>query len=527
MSRLPPREDVVVRSLLEHGARERPDELLVRFDDGTVWTRRQALEQALAAANVLRERGVQQDDRVAVLQGNGEGFLRTWWGINCLGAVMVPINVAFRGSMLQRVLELSEPAAIVVDDERRPRLDEAAAPPLETLSPGDLIGADATSPRLDRELESWDHFAWILTSGTTGPSKLSATTYHQIHCAGMSFLGTFGADERDVTLIDVPLFHLAALFLTVGSLATRARFAVRPMPALSAYWEVARETQATISILLSTMVPYLLSQPERPDERKHNLRLLIASPLPADLDAFQARFAIPEFTTAFGMTEVPGAIMRGPGQPLVAGSCGRVRAGFEVRLVDEHDLEVPVGAVGELVIRTDQPWTLSAGYVKDHEATARAWRNGWFHTGDLLRCDAEGNFFYVDRLKDAIRRRGENISTFEVEAEVAAHPAVAEVACVGVRSDTGVDDEVKVWIVPADAGELEFDELLRFCAERMPHFMVPRYYELIDALPKTPSARVRKHTLRERGNGPDTWDREAHGWKLGRGGLARPQPAVP
>jgi crotonobetaine/carnitine-CoA ligase len=233
------------------------------------------------------------------------------------------------------------------------------------------------------------------------------------------------------------------------------------------------------------------------------------------------RFNVAELHAAYGSTEVSGPIVRHPDDELVWGYCGRARTGFEVRLVDEHDVEVPVGEMGEVVVRTDQPWMLTSGYVDNPDANAAAWRNGWFHTGDAMRRDEAGRFFFMDRLKDAVRRRGENISSFEVEAEVVAFPGVSEVACVPHREPDGVEDEVKVWLVPEEGAAVDFDELLRFCAERMPYFMVPRYIELATSLPKTPSERVKKHLLRQQGNGPAAWDREEHGYRMTRDGLTR------
>jgi crotonobetaine/carnitine-CoA ligase len=249
--------------------------------------------------------------------------------------------------------------------------------------------------------------------------------------------------------------------------------------------------------------------------------MLISSPLPPDPEAFMKRFGVGDIITAFGSTEVSGCFVRTGDIPIVKGSVGRLRPGYEVRLVDDHDIEVPEGEAGELLVRTDFPWALTTAYVANPEATAAAWRNGWFHTGDSLRRDSSGDYSFHDRLKDALRRRGENISSFEVERAVVAHPGVAEVACVAAASDHGVDDEVKVWIVPAGETEIEFAALAEFLVERLPHFMVPRYYEAVPELPKTETMRVKKHLLRERGNTAATWDLEAHGLRVTKSGLTK------
>jgi crotonobetaine/carnitine-CoA ligase len=201
--------------------------------------------------------------------------------------------------------------------------------------------------------------------------------------------------------------------------------------------------------------------------------------------------------------------------PDVPKTCGRVRKGFEARVVDEFDMEVPAGTVGELIVRADEPWTMNHGYNANAEATARAWRNGWFHTGDAFRRDEAGNFFFVDRMKDAIRRRGENISSFEVEAEIVAHPKVREAAVVGVPSEFG-EDEVMAIVAPVPGAEIDPVELIAFLTTRLAHFMVPRYLRFLSELPKTPTQKVEKHLLRNDGVTDDTWDRESAGIRLKR-----------
>lgn len=201
--------------------------------------------------------------------------------------------------------------------------------------------------------------------------------------------------------------------------------------------------------------------------------------------------------------------------PGVPGTCGRPRPGVEVRVVDEHDREVPRGEVGELIVRTDLPWAMNSGYLGAPEATAAAWRNGWFHTGDAFRADGDGNHFFVDRLNDAIRRRGENISSSEVEAELLRHPSVREAAVVAVPSPYGEDD-VLAAVAPVASAAIDPAELLDFVLPLLPHFMVPRYVRVLDELPKTPTSKIEKRRLRADGVAPGTWDREAAGVRVKR-----------
>jgi crotonobetaine/carnitine-CoA ligase len=218
--------------------------------------------------------------------------------------------------------------------------------------------------------------------------------------------------------------------------------------------------------------------------------------------------------TAFNMTEISTPIVSGV-NPTALGTAGKARAGVEVRVVDENDCEVAPGVVGELIVRTDRPWSMNHGYYKNPEATAAAWRNGWFHTGDAFRHDEEGNFFFIDRIKDAIRRRGENISSFEVESEVTQFGAVAEAAAIPVPSEHN-EDEVMVVVSAAPGQVVAPRALFDFLEPRMAHFMLPRYIRIMDELPKTPTQKIQKNLLRAAGITNDTWDREAHGIKVRR-----------
>lgn len=517
---MPPREETVIRYLLERNAAEAPDEKSMSFESGEQWTRRDCMRVAYASANRLHAAGVRQGDRVGVFLPNGADFIRVWWGLCVLGATIVPINPVFQGAMLERVLEVGDLAGVIVDAERRPLIEGRPQAPLVLVDPANLRGADDSAPVLRRPIEPWDSVALIMTSGTTGPSKLVTVTYMYFATGAGAFYEREGLGRDDVFLIDLPMFHMAALCYLGGSLLTRTGLAIRNRPALDQYWEVAREVGATAAILLSTMVTFLVNAEQRPAEREHGLRTVLTSPLPSDPQAFKDRFGIVNVWTTFGMSEAP-SVMRGacdvPGAD-EPGYVGQPYCGYEARLVDENDIEVPVGTPGELIIRTDTPWVISPNYFGDPEATARAWRNGWFHTGDVMRRNDYGSFFFVDRVKDALRRRGEMISAFEVERVVLSYPNVREAACVAHPSDAGAEDEVKVFVV-LSGQQVNFFDLLRFCHANMPHYMVPRYFEAIAELPKTATLRVTKNVLRAYGNSAATWDREHHGIRVTRRGI--------
>jgi crotonobetaine/carnitine-CoA ligase len=278
------------------------------------------------------------------------------------------------------------------------------------------------------------------------------------------------------------------------------------------FWKDIREFGCTTAAAPGTVGRWLVQQPEDPRDADNPLRNVVMAPLDPAVDDFRRRFGV-RVCTAFGMTEVSIPFSsNGWDTPPNTQSCGRPREGYpgyDVRLVDEHDLPVALGETGELVVRTSVPWTLNSGYFGMPDKTAEAWRNGWFHTGDAFRVDEDGWYYFVDRIKDCIRRRGENISSFEVEAGVNEHPAVLECAAVAVPADDA-EDEVKVFVVRKPDQELTPEELVTFLVPRMPRFMIPRYIQFVDALPKTEaSQRVQKNLLRQDAFNDDTWDRQA------------------
>jgi crotonobetaine/carnitine-CoA ligase len=348
---------------------------------------------------------------------------------------------------------------------------------------------------------------------------MAVSSYLHIYLGGSWFVAGHGRGREDTYMIDLPMFHGSGFWYATACLATGTKIVMRSKPALQSYWEIVRDHGVTMGLLLSTMVPFLLQQPERKAEREHKMRTMTATPLPRDLDAFMKRFNLAEVWGAYGLTEVPPPLVARAGDLITPTYCGQVRPGFQCRLVDENDIEVPAGSPGELVVRSDQPWMLTTGYANNPEATATSWRNGWFHTGDMMRLEEGGRFHFVDRAKDAVRRRGENVSSMEVEAELRQFPGIANVACVPHREADSIEDEVKVWVLAAEGVAVDFPELLRFAADRLPYFMVPRYFELADEFPMTHSMRVKKAELRALGNSDRTWDREAHGYRVTRNGL--------
>ncbi len=522
--RVPARDRCVVRYLIDRWAAERGDQPYVIFDGGRRWTYRELREQVIAVAVGLQQQGVKQGEHVLCWQPNSPEMLLTYYALNYLGAVYVPINTAYRGGVLEHVIENSDARLAVVHGDLVPRLKEVALAKLERLV---VDGCRRTSrPRrcrrclsrhcpaneadlqpLARPIEPWDTQSIIYTSGTTGPSKGVLSSYLHMYTNPGPEAWHF-IDGSDRFLVNMPMFHIGGMGLSFAMLARGGSIVLPERFSTDTFWPLVRETETTAVFLLGVMATFLLKAPAGPQDRDHKVRKCFIVPLSDGAEEFHQRFGLDVYTI-FNMTEISSPIVSEP-NPKVRGTCGKVRAGVDVRLVDDHDCEVAIGQVGEMIVRTDRPWAMNSGYYKNFEATARAWRNGWFHTGDAFRMDEEGNFFFVDRIKDAIRRRGENISSFEVEAEIVRFPAVREAAAVAVPSELG-EDEVLAIVAPAPGHTIDPAALLEFLRERLAYFMIPRYVRVLPELPKTPSAKVLKADLRRQGITADTWDREQAG----------------
>lgn len=529
-ARVPPRELVVLRYVMEQLARDRPDDVFAVFAGMFNWTNAGAVAAARRAACGLASVGVAQGDRVLSWLPNGPDALRAWFGANWLGATYVPINVAYRGAVLEHVIRNSGAKVLVCHGALAERL--SALTDLGNLESVIVIGEQSASLparlrryvaatltgeivearlALLRPIEPWDEQSIIYTSGTTGPSKGVQSSYcHSATTAMTCFEGRFG-DDRLRYMITLPLFHGGGTLGVVGAMLSGGSIAIIERFDTARFWELVRETKTTCCTLLGAMTTFLLKQPPSARDRDHTLRLALLVPYTDEARLLRERFGVDTFTV-FNMTEISAPLLSEI-NPTAPGSCGRVRAGVDVRLVDENDIEVPDGQVGEMIVRADRPWSMNHGYNGMPEATAKAWRNGWFHTGDAFRRNADGDYFFVDRIKDAIRRRGENISSFEVERECVAHPAVREAAAVAVPSEFA-EDEVMV-VVAAVAGQtIDPAQLLEFLQPRMAHFMLPRFIRVVPELPKTPTEKVQKTLLREQGVTPDSWDREKHGIRI-------------
>jgi len=471
----------------------------------------------------LQRQGVKQGDFVLCWQPTSPEMLLTYYALNYLGAIFVPINTAYRGGLLEHVIANSGATIAIVHADLVPRLrdvklaslerlivtgqGDVASAPLPAVPFASLSGRESELQPLARPIEPWDTQSIIYTSGTTGPSKGVLSSYlHMYTNPGPE--AWYFVDGNDRFLVNMPMFHIGGMGLPFAMLVRGGSIVLPERFSTDTFWPLVRSTEVTVVFLLGVMATFLLKAPPGPQDRDHKVRKTFIVPLSDGAQEFHERFGTDVYTI-FNMTEISSPIVSEP-NPKVRGTCGKVRPGVEVRLVDENDCEVPIGTVGEMIVRADRPWAMNHGYNKNPEATARAWRNGWFHTGDAFRMDADGNFFFVDRIKDAIRRRGENISSFEVEAEIVRFPAVREAAALAVPSELG-EDEVMAVVAPAPGQTIDPAQLIEFLRDRLAYFMIPRYVRILPELPKTPSSKVLKTQLRTDGITADTWDREKAG----------------
>lgn len=520
---LPPLESRTFGAVLEGHLRVAPDKPAVRDVERSM-SYAALYEESLAFAAGFARLGVGPYEAALLMLDNHLDYVIAWWALSLTGRVEVPVNTAYKGSILAHVINNSGAKVIVIEAHYLPLLVDVADR-LERLEHvvvhGEIEGGAAVrlparlrqipwpalrGPRqAPVELKPWDLIGIMYTSGTTGPSKgVRVTHAHAYGYAAPAVLGL--ADIDDVSLCTLPLFHIGGQWAAIyNNLIAGGSNVVLPRFSATTFWDDVRHYGCTYTMLLGAMANFLYRQPTRPDDADHPLRRVMMVPVMAQIDEFRRRFGIEAICTAYGLTE-GSTVLRAPIGQAEPGKVGWPRPDFDVRLVDAHDRPVPDGELGELVIRTREPWMVMDGYHDMSEATVAAWRNQWLHTGDAFRREPDGQFVFLDRIKDAMRRRGENVSSFEVEKEINEHPAVLECAVIAVASDAS-EDEIKACVVLRDGAATDPAELLLFLDDRLPYFMVPRYVEFLLELPKTPTAKIRKQVLRDAGVNAATYDR--------------------
>ncbi len=513
-------------TMLARRAERTPAKVLLRFADQT-WTYAEVVSQALRAGRVFRSLGVGAGDTVCLMLRNSPDHVFAWFGLSRLGAISVPINVHLKGDGLAYLLHHAEARVLLIEADLLPRLAAFDLPPRlqSIIVRGDDSQADrswatlvhespADCPGADVRPES---IATILyTSGTTGAPKGVMLSHHAYLNSAQWFAEYMvGATSEDVLYTSLPLFHINAQAHTVlPAIHMNATFALGEGFSASRFWDEIRQHGATIFNSLAAMIPILCKQPPRPDDRHHHARLTACAATPKDVwRVFEDRFGV-RIIEGYGLTETAGFCVCNPRDAVCVGSIGKPMPWIEAAIVDREDRPLPPGERGEIAIRPRAPHVLMEGYFRMPEQTAAAMRDGWFHSGDLGYADEDGYLYFVDRAKQSIRRRGENISSWEVEKIVNAHPQVLESAAVGVPSELG-EEEVMIHVVPRADATIDPLDLIRWCEERMAYFMVPRYVRVRESLPKTATERVEKYKLKAEGSA-GAWDREAAGYKLKR-----------
>jgi crotonobetaine/carnitine-CoA ligase len=509
--------EVLVEQAADHG-----DEVFLHFEDRTV-SFDELNRNVNRVANGLAGLGVRTGTGVAIVMGNSPEWLYVYFATQKLGAYAVPVNVALKGEGLRYVIDHSDSVVVVVDPARADAVsavadgtpqvgqvvvDATEAPQDWALPEGwstltDVMDAPDTEP--DATIEPKAISAIMYTSGTTGAPKGVVTRYERTNIGGIRMLaGLLAPDEVLYTCL--PLFHANALLLTsVRGLVAGLPVVLARRFSASGFWDEIRRYGVTIFNGLGAMIPILMKQPERDDDAENPVRVVFSAACPASVwEAFEDRFAV-NIIEGYAAVDGGGFMTMNLGQS-PKGSIGTSMT--PIRVVDDEGQDVPVGSPGELLFEVDDPQARRVEYYKNRDAGDERIRDGWFHTGDLVTADEDGNLYFVDRLTDSLRRRGENISSWEVEREINRHDAVLESAVIGVPSELGEDDVMAV-ILPKDGHTITPEELIEHCEGLMADFMVPRYVEIRDSLPKTETHRVRKAELKSAGVRPATWDREA------------------
>jgi carnitine-CoA ligase len=496
-------------------ASETPDEVALQHVDGDTLTYDELHVQGRAWAVAIEALGVRAGDHVATLLPNTFDSHRALLALGWLRVVEVPLNTAYVGRMLAYTVDHSDATTLLTTSEYVDRVTDMR-PDMPQLERVVVVDADEflAAARDVAHEPAWpgpeyrDIHSLMFTSGTTGPSKAVITPWAVMY-QFWSWVPDDAVAAGEGVYCTMPMFHNSGRSAFNYALVCGARFVTRDRFSATAFWDDVRATDCRVAALIGPMTALIYSAPPSPADGDNPLRDVILGPMIPEIDDFERRFGV-RTATCYGQTEV--------GIPIATGwdhgpwaNCGRRRMDYpwpDAVVVNEHDEPVGVGEVGELVVRSAEPWSLNVGYYKMPEQTVEAWRNGWFHTGDAFRVDDDGWYYFVDRLRDAIRRRGENISSFEVETFVTEHDDVLECAAIGVPATHGEDD-VMVAVIVRDPATFDPAALVEFLEPRMPRFMLPRYVEVVGDLPRTEaSMRVRKHEIRARGVTDATFDRE-------------------
>src|SRR5262245_2874634 len=507
-------------------ADETPDTIALEIVGGRRITYAELHETGLLWAAALLKAGVEPGSHVATMVSAEIMAHVAMLSVGWVGAVEVPLNTAYQGNMLRYALELTDVQTIVCTTEyvdalaavcgELPKLERVIV--LNGMAPDGAFGCmvvnhheffESVEPAVGLPGPEYHTISTLLlTSGTTGPSKAVVVPWAGVFQM-WSWVPLDGLLPGEGLFIAMPLFHNSGRSGFNNCMARGGRYVTKAKFSGTTFWDDVRSTGCVIAALVGPMTHLIYSAPPKSDDADNPLRSVVLGPMIPEMEDFERRFGV-HVATCYGQTEIGAPLATGWDHGPWAG-CGKPRTDYpwtECEIVNELDEPLPVGEVGELVVRSREPWSMNVGYYKMPEATAAAWRNGWFHTGDSFKRDEDGWFYFVDRTRDTIRRRGENISSFEVENAVMEYPGIVECTAIGIRTPLG-DDEVMAAVIVHEPESFDPAALVAFLEPRMPKFMVPRYVEVMDDFPRNETTgRVRKHELRARGLSANTWDRE-------------------
>lgn len=524
-----------VLHMLQRAVKEAGDRLFVNVG-GEKSTFADVDQRSTRFAHELARLGVKQGDRVVSICDTHSDVFTIWFGIQKLGAIWVPINLAYRHEFLRHQISDTGAQLVICDagylervtelDDRLPEVNRVLVRGHEGDLPSsaiaiarfeDHLGSDDTP--LPITVKPQDLACLLYTSGTTGPSKGCMISHNYMAMQGRQQIRAMDIGRGDVVFCPLPLFHSAAINGVLGALQSWEPIAIWPRFSLSSFWDDIEQSKATHGMLMASIFALVANAPDTPamERCKGQLKMVVGVPITSEVrKIWQERFGVKLVSSwAYGQTENSRLTMALPTDNPPELSAGRAADEFEVIILDDDDCPVPPGTIGQICLRPKFPNVMFEGYWNRPDATAEVWKNMWMHTGDLGKMDEDGWLYFCDRAKDYLRSRGENISSFEVEATFISHHDVAEVAVHAIGEQTG-EDEIKATLVLREGSSLTHRELCMWSIDHLPYFAVPRFLEFRKELPKNPTGRALKYKLRDEGLTPDTWDRESEGIQVRR-----------
>lgn len=524
-----PEGPLTVSATLEHAMAHWPDDVFLQTMGQNPISFADAMHESARLASGLAALGIGRGDMVCTLLDTHTDAVLLWLAIMRLGAVAAPVNTSYLGEFLRHQLADCGARVVIAEDcyvERIVSLQDGLPDIGQLVVRGNVQDCTTTWPMTDYADLPRDSGATVLdqsapedlamliyTSGTTGPSKGCMLSQGYLCQHANTMIRGHDMVRGDVVWMPLPLFHLTGLVgLTFNAVRVGATIDIIPKFSVSNFWNEIEQSGATMALLIGSMLALVARAPESAAEKRcfGQLQKVIGAPLPDDIrQVWQERFGVARIgAPGYGQTEAAIVVALKVGEPQKPGTTGRRFEDYDVRILDDHGEECAPGITGEICIRPNVVHGMFDGYWNRPEETLKAWRNLWMHTGDLGQFDTDGNLIFVDRKKDYLRRGGENISSVEMDGAFMKHPAIQDVCVHAVPSELS-EDEVKVTYVLREGVELRPYDLCRWAIENIPAFAVPRYYEAVADLPRTPNGKVRKIELREVGVSASSWDRQS------------------